>query len=241
MILTLVGLFVSYGKTWLTFLGYTISGYAAPLIYLFWMTLNDRYEREPLALVALTFGWGAFCAIFASLLNFFVAVPLLGAPGAAIVEEPLKLMGVYWLANHPKIGSEFNDHLDGMIYGAAAGAGFAGLENLYYIIEMVTSGGSPPIIAIAIRSATSLSHIAWSAIAARSVGLAKALRGRNVVSDVIPGLMLVVPLHFMWNLFSPVITLFFLLPFNLSILFRQIKAAQDDEVRWGFMTKAPVE
>jgi RsiW-degrading membrane proteinase PrsW (M82 family) len=241
ILLTLSALFLSYGEEWLSYLGYTLSGFVAPLVYLIWMMKNDRYEREPLTLIAFTFGWGAFCGIFAALLNILVAVPLLGTPGAALVEEPLKLLGVYWLAKHSKLGAELNDHLDGMIYGAAAGAGFAGLENLYYITEMVFSGGSPPIIAIAIRSAASFNHIAWSAMAGRSLGLAKALRGHTRISDLVPGLLIAIPFHFMWNSFSPVITLFVLLPYTVSVLFRQVSAAQRDEARWGFVASAPIE
>lgn len=241
VVLTCMGLLVSYGQEWLRFLGYTFSAFAAPILYLVWMVRNDRYEREPLTLVLFTFGWGAFCAIFAAVFNTFVAIPLFGAPGAALIEEPLKLLGVYWIARHPSLGFEFNDHLDGMIYGAAAGAGFAGLENLSYIMRMIFDGGVPPFLAIVVRSAASFSHIAWSAVAGRSLGLAKALNGKSRVADLIPGLIVVVPLHFLWNLFSPAFALFILLPFNLVVLLRLVRTALDDEVRWGYATSAPVE
>ena len=241
VVITAIGLFVSYGQEWLSYYGYTLSGFAAPVFYLVWMVRNDRYEREPLTLVALTFGWGAFCAIFAAFLNSVVAVPLFGMPGAAFIEEPLKLLGVYWVARHHTLGSELNDHLDGMIYGAAAGAGFAGLENLSYIMMMILGEGAPPFLAIVVRSAVSFNHIAWSAMAGRSLGLAKALNGKSRLVDLIPGLIVVVPLHFMWNLVSPAVALFILLPFNLVVLLRLVRSALSDEVRWGFLTSAPVE
>jgi RsiW-degrading membrane proteinase PrsW (M82 family) len=239
--LMVIGLMVSYGQDWLSYYGYTLSGFAAPILYLIWMVRNDRYEREPLTLVILTFGWGAFCAIFAALFNIIFAVPLFGLLGAAFVEEPLKLLGVYWIARHHSVGSEFNDHLDGMIYGAAAGAGFAGLENLSYIMEMIISGGIPPLLAIAVRSATSFCHIAWSAMAGRSLGLAKALNGRTRRADLIPGLAVAVPLHFIWNLLSPAVSLFILLPLNLVVLVRLVRTALRDELRWGFQSSAPLE
>ena len=241
VVLTAMGLLLSYGQEWLRYQGYTISAFAAPILYLVWMVRNDRYETEPLTLVVLTFGWGTFCAIFAAFFNTVVAVPLFGPPGAALIEEPLKLLGVYWIARHPSLGSEFNDHLDGMIYGAAAGAGFAGLENLSYIMKMILGSGVPPFLAIVVRSAASFSHIAWSAISGRSLGLAKALNGRSRLADLIPGLVVVVPLHLMWNLFSPAVALFILLPINLAVLLRLVRTALSDEVRWGFLTSAPVE
>ncbi len=234
------GLSLGYGGEWLSYIGYTLAGYAAPLIYLAWMLRNDRYEREPAALVAFTFGWGAFCSIFAAVLNVLVANPLLGPPGASFVEEPLKLLGVYILARS-SLGSEFNDHMDGMVYGAAAGAGFAGLENLFYILNAVVNQGVPAASAILIRSATAFGHIAWTGMAGRSLGLAKAIKGSVTASDMIPGLIVAVFLHFLWNASNPFISLFLILPITAITFTRQVRAARMDELDWGYGTQAPVE
>jgi RsiW-degrading membrane proteinase PrsW (M82 family) len=228
------GLLVGYGEVWIKYLGYTIAGFSAPILYVAWMVSSDRYEREPLSLVAMTFGLGAFVSIFAAVLNAFLVLPLLGPPGAAFVEEPLKLLAVFWLARHRELGSEFNDHLDGMLYGAAAGAGFGGLENFFYIFEMVVNGGAPPVLAVAVRTASSFGHIAWTAMAGRSLGLAKALRGQSRASDMIPGLVAVIPLHFLWNSAPTSVSLFLLLPLFIGILIRQVRTAQMDEARWDF-------
>ncbi|MFQ6054252.1 MAG: PrsW family intramembrane metalloprotease, partial [Candidatus Bathyarchaeia archaeon] len=238
--LVAAGMFMAYGGAWLSYLGYTLAGFAAPILYLIWMVRSDRYEREPLPLVAMTFGWGVFLAFFAALFNLFV-VPFLGALGVALVEEPLKLMGVYWLARHRRLGSELNDHLDGMVYGAAAGAGFAGIENLYYLLEMIAGGGVSAVGAIAVRSATAFCHIAWSAFAGRSLGVAKAMRGYNRLGDLIPGLVVAVPMHFLWNASSLEVALFVLLPIYVVILIRMVKAARKDEETWDYPASAPVE
>jgi len=238
--LTLAGLFMGYGGKWLSYLGLTLAGFTAPVIYLVWMVRNDRFEREPLSIVAFTFGWGVFCGIFAAALNLLV-FPILGSPGASFVEEPLKLLGVYWIARHRRLGGEFNDHLDGMVYGAAAGAGFAGLENLYYLMEMILGRGLPALGAIAVRSAASFCHIAWSASAGRSLGLARALRGYTTLRDLLPGLAVAIPMHFLWNASPPVVSLFLLLPLYVAVLTRLVKAAQRDEENWGYPEAAPVE
>jgi RsiW-degrading membrane proteinase PrsW (M82 family) len=239
VILTIFGLFISYGSSWFRFICFTISSYAAPVIYLIWMMRNDRYEREPIPLVAYVFGWGALAGIIASFINSLIAVPLLGAPGAAFVEEPLKILGVYLLIRRGRVGTEFNDHMDGMVYGAAAGAGFAGLENLFYTFLIVRNEGLPLAAAFIIRSATAFGHIAWSAMAGRSLGLAKALRGRVVVTDMIPGLLIAIGMHFLWNLLP--ISFMFILPVSIIVLTRLIRAAVRDETEWGFETSAPVE
>ncbi len=241
IILIVIGMSMGYGGTWISYLGLTLSGFAAPILYLFWMVRNDRFEREPLPLIAVTFGWGIFCGIFAALLNLLVAIPLLGSPGAAFVEEPLKLLGVYWLARHKRLSAEFNDHLDGIVYGAAAGAGFAGMENLQYILEMILGGGLPAAGAVAVRSASSFCHIAWSASAGRSLGLAKAMRGYTRLRDLIPGLIIAILMHFLWNAVNAVIALSVLLPVYAIITLRLVRTAQQDEVRWGYQTSAPVE
>ena len=241
VVLLLGGMLLCFGELWIQYLGFSIAGFAAPILYLIWMVRNDRYEKEPLSLVAYTFGWGAFCAIFASILNESIFIPLFGVPGAALVEEPLKIIGVYWLAMHRVYEAELNDHLDGMIYGAAVGAGFAGLENFSYIYTMIMSQEVSTWFAIAFRSAASLNHIVWSAIAGRSIGLAEVLRGYSKRSDVIPGLVVAIPLHFLWNIVNPIVALFILLPFNLFSLGRMIRAAQRDEVNWGYKTAAPIE
>jgi len=235
------GMLLCFGELWVRYLGFSVAGFAAPVLYLIWMFRGDRYEGEPLPLVAYTFGWGALCAIFASVLNESVFIPLLGASGAAFVEEPLKIAGVSWLAMHKVYEAELNDHLDGMIYGAAVGAGFAGLENFAYIYAMVVNQEASTLSAIALRSASSLNHIAWSAVAGRSIGLAEVLRGYSKHTDVLPGLVVAIPLHFLWNIVSPIIALFILLPFNLFTVFRMVAAAQRDEQNWSYETRAPVE
>ena len=237
----LAAMMTSFGDLWIQYIGVSVAGFTAPILYLIWMMRNDRYEQEPLSLVAYTFAWGAFSAIFASILNSWIFIPLFGLPGAAFVEEPLKLYGVYWLAMHRKYESELNSHLDGMIYGAAVGAGFAGLENFAYIYSMIVNREFSTWMAVALRSAASLNHIVWSAIAGRSVGLAEVLRGYSKRSDIIPGLLVAIPMHFLWNYVDSLIALFILLPFNLLTLGRMTQAAQRDEASWGYQTAAPNE
>ena len=241
VILLLTGLGVSYGGEWLTYIGFTIAGYAVPLIVLAYIVRSDIYEREPLAIVAYCFGWGAFSGIIAGVLNSLITGPFLGAGGAGFIEEPLKIWGVYQIAKSARMKNEFNDHLDGIIYGAAAGAGFAGLENFWYITDMVLNNAYPALFAIFIRSLTGVMHISWSAIAGRSLGVAKATRGEIKSSDMLPGVLVAAFIHFLWNTVSGDISLLIILPFTLGGLRNMIKAAVDDEKRWGFEFFAPDE
>lgn len=239
--LLLMGLFVSYGGEWLTYIGFTIAGYAVPLIMLAYIVRSDVFEREPLAVVAYCFGWGAFSGILAGILNTIITTPFLGVGGAGFIEEPLKIYGVYRIAKSARMGNEFNDHLDGIIYGTAAGAGFAGLENFWYITDMVLNNAYPALFAIFIRSITGIMHICWSAIAGWNLGVAKATRGTIETRDLLPGVLVSALIHFAWNSLGGDIGLFIILPFTFFGLRNMIKAAVDDERRWGFEFFAPDE
>ncbi len=240
-VLLIAGLGISYGGEWLTYIGFTLAGYAVPLFLLFYIIKSDRYEREPLALVAYCFGWGAFSGIIAGLFNAVITGPFLGVGGAGFIEEPIKIAGVYWIARNTRLKNEFNDHLDGMVYGAAAGAGFAGLENFWYITEMVFKGIYPPLYAILIRSFTGVMHILWSSIAARSLGLAKVMKGSIDREDLIPGTLVSAILHFLWNTAPTIISLGILFPFTLNSVKNMIKTAVQDESNWGYAQFAPNE
>jgi RsiW-degrading membrane proteinase PrsW (M82 family) len=239
--LLLTGLGISYGGEWLTYIGLTISGYAVPLIILAYIVRSDVYEREPLVVVAYCFGWGAFSGIIAGILNSVISQTFLGVGGAGFIEEPLKIYGVYQIAKTSRMRNEFNDHLDGIIYGAAAGAGFAGLENFWYISDMVLNNAYPAIFAIIIRSLTGVMHVSWSAIAGRSLGVAKAKKGTIQRRDMLPGVIVAAFIHYMWNTLSGDLSLFLILPFTLGGLRNMIKAAVEDEKRWGFEFFAPDE
>ncbi len=235
------GLVMSYGGKWLTYIGFTLAGYAVPVILLAYIVRSDVFEQEPLAVVAYCFGWGAFSGIMAGILNVLITEPFLGVGGAGFIEEPLKIIGVYWIAKSSRMRNEFNDHLDGIIYGAAAGAGFAGLENFWYIVEMVFNNAYPPIFAIIVRSITGVMHICWSAMAGRSLGVAKATRGYITRRDMVPGILVAAIIHFAWNTASGDLSLLVLLPFTIAGLRNMIKGAVEDERRWGFEFFAPDE
>lgn len=115
--------------------------YAVP-VYLLVNTL-DLFEREPRSLLIGALLWGAIIATFlAGRINDQwgeIVQKLFGAEfarewGAAIVgpgvEELLKFLGVvvlYLIAR-----SEFDDVLDGFVYGALVGLGFTLEEDMYY-------------------------------------------------------------------------------------------------------------
>jgi RsiW-degrading membrane proteinase PrsW (M82 family) len=124
--------------------------YLVPMFLLVY--LLDAYEREPLSLVLGALAWGAVAATsLAGLANhdWGAVVARLGGPDLAaqwtaaftapLVEETLKVVGVvliYLIAR-----SELNGLLDGFVYGAMVGLGFAVVENVFYFVGQF--GGQP--------------------------------------------------------------------------------------------------
>jgi RsiW-degrading membrane proteinase PrsW (M82 family) len=220
-------------------LAITMAGSFAPLGYAFWMYYSDRLEREPIALVAYTFGWGAFCSILAALIN--TPLLLVGGPAyivAPLVEEPLKIIGVYLLITKSRLGKEFNNHMDGLVYGAAAGAGFGAVENFAYIARNAPFGAGSIISAVLVRSTTPIMHAFSTGFVGRWLGLSKVRRGQIIWLDLIPGLVIAMLIHGLWNGLPYLIGIFVLL-MSIPIAFWMYKFAKEanrDEASWGYTT-----
>ena len=118
-----------------------IAAFGPTAIYTLLLWWLDRYEKEPLRLLIVTFFWGALPALALALVAE-VAVgsfaPSVIGPDrqttlvAPVIEEVLKalvVIGLFLFARR-----EFNGVLDGIIYGALVGFGFAMSENILYFM-----------------------------------------------------------------------------------------------------------
>lgn len=114
--------------------------------------LLDLYEREPMSLVLGALVWGGVAAtVLSGIANegWSLVVARVGGPvfaaewtaalTAPFVEETLKATGVvliYLIAR-----DEMDDLMDGFVYGAMVGLGFAVVEDVFYFIAIF--GGTP--------------------------------------------------------------------------------------------------
>ncbi len=124
------------------FFGFVPMFFFAALVY--WL---DRYEKEPMILLGVTFFWGVVIAAGgAFIINtaFGMGIYIFtGSEGAAeigttsivapIVEEFLKGLAVVIVFF--MFRKEFDSVLDGIIYGGIAALGFAATENTLYIFR----------------------------------------------------------------------------------------------------------
>jgi RsiW-degrading membrane proteinase PrsW (M82 family) len=161
------------------------------VLFVWWL---DRYEKEPLWLLTLSFLWGAVpAAIFSVLMELALDIPIAAVGGdtlaanlasvslsAPLVEESAK--GIALIGLVIVFTSEFDDVLDGIVYGAMIGFGFAFTENLFgYFIPIMTSEGiGSGVMNIFLRAIVfGFNHAFWTGITGAAVGYARLARTRT--------------------------------------------------------------
>ena len=175
---------------------------------------SDVTTSEPLPLLAVTFLLAVLTAGFAAVLNG-VLQPIfstLGFLGMVLffylvvgpVEEMVKLLAVRLYAYND---DQFAAVIDGVVYGAVAGLGFATIENAIYISRAVGEIGHLSIgldlIGIggditATRALAGPGHVVYSSFAGYYLGLAKFNPG-NRGPIVVKGLIIAAIIHATYN------------------------------------------
>jgi RsiW-degrading membrane proteinase PrsW (M82 family) len=174
----------------------------------------DRYEPEPKRTIAACLAWGAIGAILGSLIGELIVghwlVETLGRAagsftsvvlGAPLVEESFKGIAVLIILRVAR--NEFDDVLDGLVYGALIGVGFAMTENILYFgqgyLEEGFRGFGVLVLSRAVLSG--LGHPAYTAITGAAVGWARSRHGQGVMRFIVPflGWLTAVALHALWN------------------------------------------
>jgi len=171
----------------------------------------DVTTHEPLDLLLTTFALAFLFASFAAVVNtaaegIFFAFGGLGvvayylfvvAPG----EEIVKLLAVRF---HAYGDGRFDAVVDGAVYGAIAGLGFAAIENAIYVTGFVQTATTGTIVDQAIditqrRALAGPGHVIYSAIAGYYLGLAK-FNERHSGALVVKGIVVAAGLHALYNI-----------------------------------------
>lgn len=184
------------------------------LIYVLIFYWADRYEREPTWLLIVAFGWGAGPAILASLAGeLLLQGPLLAAPDVAnlgllgnalaapVIEEVVKWLALLALFYFKR--QEFDGPLDGLIYGALVGFGFAMTENIFYFIGAYGEGGYAGLTGlIFVRSLLfGMNHAFYTALSGIGLGLARDANRRSTgILWAAAGLLAAISAHALHNL-----------------------------------------
>ncbi len=206
-------------------------------VYLSLALWLDRYEKEPLAMLALALLWGGTVAVFISyVLNSLVGASFFALGGktaaevatavvsAPPIEEGAKgaaLFGLFFLKS-----DEFDNVTDGIVYAAIVGLGFATAENVLYYGNAAAEGMGNSMAAFFMRGVLSpYSHPLFTAMTGIGLGIARETKDPTL-KWLAPGagLGLAIVLHALWNVSAAlgpaffVAYLFIMLPSFLGVL-----------------------
>ena len=181
--------------------------YVLPLMWL------DRYDPEPLWLLALAFAWGAIVSIFFSLiinttLSEFAtqnwsqgAGVFVGAViSAPIFEESSKGIGLLILL--VAFRRYFDDVLDGIVFGGVIALGFATVENVLYYGENLIRGGMAGLLLVFILRGilSPFAHVFFTSMTGIGCGIARETHKTYLkILAPIAGYLAAVGLHMLWN------------------------------------------
>src|SRR3954471_8585738 len=121
-------------------------------LYIVLVLWIDRYESEPLWMLATAFGWGALIATFFAFLLNTTSQGIVGVltnakageafaavVSAPIVEETGKAIILFIFFFWKK--DEFDGVVDGIVYASMSALGFAMMENILYYGKAAAMGG----------------------------------------------------------------------------------------------------
>ena len=194
--------------------------------------LIDRWEPEPRGVVVFAVAWGAIAAVAIALgvdlALTFVVGPLpaefSSVVQAPVVEEVAKGLGVFLI--YIAARRSFDGPVDGIVYGALVGAGFAFTENIqYFAISLIEGGLSQASTTFFLRAILSpFAHVMFTALIGFAFGLAarRSLSAGGAFGYGLVGLVGAILLHALWNgsaVFSDFFGLYVTVQVPLFVLF----------------------
>lgn len=176
----------------------------------------DRWEPEPRGILVFGFLWGAAFAVVVALVagaTFDLVIDAIGGLGglyefvsaaiqAPIVEEAGKGLGllVIFLAGR----KHFDGPVDGLVYAAWVGGGFAFTENILYfgsqLIDAQATTGDVVEIFVIRGFMSPFAHVMFTACTGLALGIAARRTGvLGAIGAFVIGLIPAVLLHALWN------------------------------------------
>jgi RsiW-degrading membrane proteinase PrsW (M82 family) len=195
-----------------------IVAFAPAMLYLLPFMFLDRYDPEPLWLLALAFAWGALVAVLVSIvINTIIAIvatiiamagglpPELGSVVAAVFSAPIfeeGSKGIGLLILLIFFRRYFDDILDGIVFAGVIALGFATVENVLYYGRGLLGGGLFGLaLLFVLRGVLSpFAHATFTSMTGIGCGIARESH-KTFVRVVMPvvGYICAMLLHMLWN------------------------------------------
>jgi RsiW-degrading membrane proteinase PrsW (M82 family) len=185
-----------------TTIAFTLASLALAIVLLAYLWL-DRWEPEPPRLLLLSFLWGASVAVVFSVALEVALEPLFGtngtiALGAPLIEEAAKGLFLLLMMTGRR-RNELNTLTDCLVYAGITAAGFAWLENIFYISDGGTLAESLGTAALRLVMGP-FAHPLFTTMT--GIGVYFALQQRSVVAKagyILLGYAGAVLMHGLWN------------------------------------------
>jgi len=168
---------LTINSTLLTLISLLIA-FVPPLLWLTVFYRQDRLDPEPKSFVFKTLILGALVqkAVYAPIMKVMIPEAQTGPNISdyiftvilvALIQESIKLLSVRYSIY---VSDEFDEKIDGIIYGSAVGLGFAAMINLDLIIS---NGGSVLTAISSIVVIESLAHASFTGLSCYFLGISK--------------------------------------------------------------------
>jgi protease PrsW len=193
------------------FLGLLAATMPVP-VYVALVLWIDRYEAEPLWMLATAFFWGAlFATFFAFLFNTgsagvvsYMSGAKAGEAFAAVISAPIveeigkaSILFIFFFWKK----DEFDGVLDGIVYASMSALGFAMTENILYYGRAALGGGESLTLTLIIRGFFApFSHPLFTSLTGIGLGLAR--QSTNIAVKIftpVVGLLMAIFMHSIWN------------------------------------------
>ncbi len=188
--------------------GMLAAAFLPPLLYTVWVRNLEEHAPEPWGSLFRAFAWGATGGVVLALVLEVLlgvrpdaltsvgvsAAVLTAVVVAPVVEEATKVLGLRWIDDaHIEVE-------DGLVYGAAAGFGFAATENLVYGAAALMEGGVADLVATMVLRSISSAFLHGAASALVGFAIWQRRAGEGTTGRVLGLYGVAVLLHAAYNL-----------------------------------------
>jgi RsiW-degrading membrane proteinase PrsW (M82 family) len=179
-----------------------LGNFLIPVTYVVFFFERGHLDQNRLPATALAFVVGGVLGVFAAALLeplFIRRLDVLTAFAVGLIEEFAKILGLLAVVRRTR----FTSPLDGLIFGAAAGMGFAALESSGYAFSaFLRTGGSLSFtvgLTLLRGFLAPVGHGTWTAIAGEALFRSRQA-GRHLLSrPVVAAYLTVAVLHGLWD------------------------------------------